>query len=780
MTDGAPRGLTATEVEDRRRRGLGNDLPATNTRTFGQILRANLLTRFNLLLGSLLVVILVVGPLNDALFGGVLVANALIGIVQEVRAKRTLDRLTILSAPRARVRRDGAETEIPVGEVVLDDLLELQPGDQVVVDGEVVEASGLEIDEALLTGESDPVHKRTGEEVLSGSFVAAGGGYVRATRVGADAYAVKLAEDAKRFTLATSELRTGIDDIIRLISYAIVPTAALLLWSQLSAHEGWREAAAGTVAGVVAMVPEGLVLLTSMAFAAGVVRLGQRQALVQELAAVETLARVDVLCLDKTGTLTEGDISLVGIETVGSLDEDEVRDALVALAGAEANPNATLRAIAREVESTATAPPAGAVVVPFSSARKWSGVTTAEGATWLLGAPEVLGAGGDLAERVEAHAANGRRVVLVARSADALAEDVLPAGIEAVALVVLADKTRPEAAATLGFFADQGVTLKVISGDNPVTVAAVAREAGLPDADRAMDAGDLPADEAGLREAMETHAVFGRVQPDQKRQMVRALQAAGHTVAMTGDGVNDVLALKDADMGIAMGSGSSASRAAAQLVLLDGSFATLPHVVAEGRRVINNIERVANLFLVKSTYSMLLALAVGVAHVPFPFLPRHLTLVGSLTIGIPSFFLALAPNARLAVPGFVARVLRFAVPAGALAAIVTFVGYGLARGALDLNLDQSRTTATLVLTGAGMVVLVRLAQPFTAWRAGLVLSLLGAFALVLLLPAGQEFFALELPPPEGWAVAAGLVLAFELAWRLLRRWVTSLRLESAH
>jgi len=369
-------------------------------------------------------------------------------------------------------------------------------------------------------------------------------------------------------------------------------------------------------------------------------------------------------------------------------------------------------------------------------------------------------------------------VVLLARSSTTLGEDALPEDIEPAALVVLADKTRADAAETLAYFTAQGVTLKVISGDNPVTVAAVAREAGLPHADQAMDARDLPTDEAGLREALETHSVFGRVQPDQKRQMVRALQAAGHTVAMTGDGVNDVLALKDADMGIAMGSGSSASRAAAQLVLLDGSFATLPHVVAEGRRVINNIERVANLFLVKSTYSMLLALAVGVIHVPFPFLPRHLTLVGSLTIGIPSFFLALAPNDRLAVPGFVSRVLHFAVPAGALAALVTFTGYALARGPLDLSGDQSRTMATLILTGAGLVVLVRLAQPFSAWRAGLVLSMIGLFALVLLLPAGQEFFALELPPAEGWAVVAGLVFAFEAGWRLLRTRVAALRLDA--
>jgi len=773
-----PTGLTAAEVEDRRARGLGNDVPATNTRTYGQILATNLFTRFNFLLGGLLVVILVVGPINDALFGGVLIANALVGIVQEVRAKRTLDRLTILSAPQARVLRDGTEHEIPVNEVVLDDILELTPGDQIVVDAEVVEAGGLEVDESLLTGEADPVAKDQGETVLSGSFVAAGGGYVRATRVGVDAYAAKLAEDAKRFTLATSELRTGIDQIIRLISFAMAPTALLLLWSQLSSHEDWREAAAGTVAGVVAMVPEGLVLLTSMAFAAGVVRLGRRQALVQELPAVETLARVDVLCLDKTGTITEGDISFVGLEPVADLDEDELTAALVALAGAEANPNATLRAVAAHVEASATEPPPAEVCVPFSSARKWSGVTLTDGPSWLLGAPEVLAADDGLAAKVREHAELGERVVLLARAGTALRDDSLPDDVEPVALVVLADRTRADAADTLAFFAAQGVTLKVISGDNPVTVTAVAREAGLEGADHAVDARDLPEeDEDALREVLEANTVFGRVQPHQKRAMVRALQSAGHTVAMTGDGVNDVLALKDADMGIAMGSGSSASRAAAQLVLLDGSFATLPAVVAEGRRVINNIERVANLFLVKSTYSMLLALAVGVAHVPFPFLPRHLTLVGSLSIGIPAFFLALAPNDRLAVPGFVSRVLHFAVPAGALAAVVTFTAYALARGPFDETLDEARTTAALVLVSVGLVVLVRLAQPLTTWRLTLVAAMIGLFVLALLVELARDFFALDLPATETLLTGVGLVVTFDVAWRLARRKVTALRLD---
>ena len=775
-------GLTAAEVEDRRTRGLGNDLPDAPTRTVGEILRANVFTRFNALLGSLLAVILVVGPLNDALFGGVLIANAVIGVVQEVRAKRTLDRLAVLSAPKARAVRDGVAAEIPVGELVLDDVVEVRAGDQIVVDGELVQGDALEVDESLLTGESDPVDKHEGDEVLSGSFVAAGTGFVRATKVGADAYAVQLAEEARKFTLATSELRQGIDRIIQLVSYAMAPTAVLLLISQLRTNEGWREALSGTVAGVVAMVPEGLVLLTSMAFAAAVVRLGRRQALVQELPAVETLARVDVVCLDKTGTITTGEIAFDHIDPLDGRSDAEIEDGLRALIAGEANPNATLRAVMAGIGDADGVPTTVVDAVPFSSARKWSGVTVEDGGSWLIGAPEVLveAHDADVLEAANDYAARGFRVIALAHADAPLDGDRPPPGLRAAALVVLGDVVRDEAPDTLAYFAEQGVTLKVISGDNPTTVAAVAREAGLAGADDAIDARELPDEGEELAAALEANTVFGRVRPHQKRGMVRALQEQGHTVAMTGDGVNDVLALKDADMGIAMGSGSSASRAAAQLVLLDGSFATLPSVVAEGRRVINNIERVANLFLVKTTYSMLLALAVGVASLPFPFLPRHLTLVGSLTIGIPAFFLALAPNARLARPGFVRRVLRFAIPAGALAATATFVGYALARGPLDRDLDASRTWATLVLVGVGLLVLIRLARPFTPWRIGLVITMAAAVALVIVIPFGREFFALSLPTAEMLAIVSGLVILTELAWRLLQPIFPALRAHETH
>ena len=607
------RGLSAEEVAERVRRGEVNDVPAAPTRTVGQILRANIITRFNALLGAMLVLILIVGPLQDALFGLVLVANAAIGIVQELRAKRTLDRLTLLSAPRARVVRDSDVRAVQPGQLVLDDVLVLEPGDQVVVDGEVVASAGLELDESLLTGESEPVAKAVGDITMSGSFVAAGAGRYRATAVGSDAYATRIAQDARRFTLTGSELRSGIDRILRYVTWAIVPTAALLFVSQLRTHDGWRAAMSGAVAGTVAMVPEGLVLLTSVAFSVAVVRLARRRVLVQELPAVEGLARVDVLCIDKTGTLTEGRLSLEIVERLD--DAVDPLPILAAFAAADAAPNATLRAIA---EAAGHAPDWTCTeTTPFSSARKWSGATFADHGSWVVGAPDVLTDDEAVLSRVHTHAAEGKRVVVLARAASLDVErtpDVAP-----LAIAVLADRVRPDAAATLGFFDDQGVAVKVLSGDAPTTVGAIAATLGLPGADDPVDARRLSDEE--LPAAVEAHGVFGRVTPQQKRAMVGALQAAGHTVAMTGDGVNDALALKDADIGVAMGSGADATRAVAQVVLLDATFDALPSVVAEGRRVLGNIERTANLYLNKTVYAMVLSLAVGVAGVVFPFLP---------------------------------------------------------------------------------------------------------------------------------------------------------------
>ena len=760
-------GLTREEVADRKRRGLVNDLPETNTRTVKEILRANIVTTFNALLGSLLAVILVVGSLRDALFGIVLVANALTGIVQELRAKWTLDRLTVLTAPHARVVREGETEEVGISEVVLDDVLVLRAGEQIVVDGEVLETRGLEVDESLVTGESEPLVKAAGDPLLSGSFVAAGHGLYRASRVGSKAYARALAEEARKFTLVHSELRSGLNRIVRLVGWLMLPTASLLLISQLRAHDSIASALAGTVAGVVGMVPEGLILLTSVAFAVGVVRLARAKVLVQELPAVETLARVDVVCLDKTGTITSGKIAVRALEPVAGTGGEEA--ALGALAAAEPNPNATLLALAKAFPSPDGWEPEH--IVPFSSARRWSGADFGERGAWILGAPEAIiersPQSRSLLAGVEEHAVAGRRVILLSRAIDGLeGANELPDGLRVTALVILEDKVRPEAPETVAYFQREGVELKVISGDHPRTVSAVAARAGVPQADAAMDARELPQDPAELSDVLERHAVFGRVDPHQKRAMVGALQARGHVVAMTGDGVNDVLALKDADIGVAMGSGSAASRGAAQLVLLDDSFAPIPAAVGEGRRVINNIERVANLFLTKTVYSMLLALAIGVAGLPFPFLPRHLTLIGSLTIGIPSFFLALAPNTERARPGFVARVLRFAVPAGTLAAAATFAAYYLAIAQADVSLTQAKTTATLVLAAVGLRILTRLARPLTAWRRMLVTGVSLAFLVVLLVPGFRRFFELEIPPPLVFLAVVGILALVELVIRV--------------
>jgi len=759
-------GLTDAEVLERVHRGQTNDIPQTTSRTLLQIVRANVLTPFNALLGGLLVVILVVGPIQDALFGGVLVANALVGIVQELRAKRTLDRLAVLTAPRARAVREGEVQEIPVGGVVLDDVLEVRPGDQIVVDGDLVTSNGLEIDESLLTGESEPVSKEAGDTVLSGSFAAAGSGRYRATRIGRAAYAHVLGERARRFTLVNSELRTGINRIIVMVTCVLLPTAALLFVSQLGSLSSPQAALRGAVAGTVAMVPEGLVLLTSVAFAVGVVRLGQRSVLVQELPAIEGLARVDVLCTDKTGTLTEGRLAVDGVEPVGG--ETRVEEALAALAAADPSPNATMLAIGSAFGDSARRWPLIAAV-PFSSTRKWSGASFDGFGAWVLGAPDVLlDARNSEAVRARAGelAAEGRRVLLLGRAPGGITGEELPREMEPAALVILRDRVRSDAPEILRYFAQRGVAVKLITGDHLGTAIATADQAGLKGSAEAADGRDLPDDPAHLAHVMEQRSVFGRVTPEQKRAMVVALRSRGHVVAMTGDGVNDVLALKEADIGVAMASGSPAARATAQLVLLDSSFASLPSVVDEGRRVLANIERTANLFLTKTVYAMLLALAVGVLQLPFPFLPRQLTLVGTLTIGIPGFFLALAPDASRARPGFVGRVLRFAVPAGLLAAAATLAAYGLIRGE-GVDLEEARTVATVVLFWIGLVVLTMVAVPLTLARRALVVATGVAFLAVMAIPSIREFFALSLPSGIEWLAAVGIAAIVATGLRLL-------------
>src|SRR5713101_2170581 len=760
-------GLSSAQVAERRSRGLTNAGGEHTSRSVAHILRANILTRFNLILGVLLAVILVAGQPQDALFGVVLVTNALIGIGQELRAKRTLDRLAVLSAPRVRVIRDGAPRDIAVADLVAGDLVDLRAGDQLVADGVVRASTSLEADESLLTGESEPIGKRAGDRLLSGSFVVAGSGGYQATGVGADAYARKLAAEARRFAPVRSELMEGINRILRYVTWAIGPVAVLLVISQLHGHEKVREALTGTVAALVGMVPQGLVLLTSVAFGVAAVTLARRRVLVQQLPAVEGLARVDVVCFDKTGTLTDGTIAF---DSLIWLDGQAPAEAALGALANDENRNTTLAAIGQAF------PPGGwarQAAVPFSSARKWSAASFAGHGTWVLGAPEIVLPGGQQEQLSQAAglAASGRRVLVLARAAGPLDGESLPQGLRAAAFVLLAERLRSDAAETIAYFAAQGVALKVISGDSPLTVSAVAARAGLPHADRPADARDLPEDPGALGRLLEERSVFGRVTPQQKQAMVKALQARGPTVAMTGDGVNDVLALKLADIGIAMGSGAPATRAVAELVLLDSRFATLPGVVAEGRRVTANIERVANLFITKTVWATLLAVAAGAALMPYPFLPRHLTIMDTLAIGVPAFFLALAPNSRRYLPGFTGRVLRFAIPAGSIVAAATFAAHALAR-ARGLPLVQQRTAATLVALILSLCVLVLLAAPLTWRRILLVGTVLVGFVLLFPVPAVRRFYALELPRSGlGTTLVVAALGAAALAgfWVLFRR-----------
>jgi cation-transporting ATPase E len=822
-------GLTSAQVAQRFARGEVNDTGRRTSRPVSDIIRANVLTRFNAIVSVLCAVVLVTGHPQDALFGLVIVANTGIGVVQEVRAKRTLDGLAVLSEEPVRVVRDGSESKVRPQAVVLGEHILIGSGDRVMVDGEVTDGSGLELDESLLSGEPDPVAKKPGDEVLSGSFVVSGSGAFTATRVGRQSYAARLEAEASTFSLARSELMAGINRFLRLITWVIVPVAILLTASQLVyANGAFPDAVAGAVAGIVTMIPEGLVLLTSVAFAVGVIRLGRRRCLVQELPAIEVLARVDVLCLDKTGTLTEAGMELG--ELVELVPGTPVRQVLASLVRAEDRPNPTLRAIADGLNGT---PPGGLPpgpaqpspgqpqpspgqpqpspgqpqpspgqarwrpvhVVPFSSARKWSGVVFEDAGPatggWVLGDPDVLLRPGDPARvQAEARAAQGLRVLAFGRADPAgLGGTARPgttrprpssAGpgspVEPVALLVLRQRLRQEAPRTLAYFAEQNVAVKVISGDSAASVGAIASQLGIDGAAHPVDARGMP--DTALADAVENNSVFGRVTPRQKQVFVAALQSRGHTVAMTGDGVNDVLALTRADLGVAMGSGSGATRAVAKIVLMDDSFATLPYVVAEGRRVLGNVERVASLFLTKTVYAMLLSIAtavVGFAAVAgmqglrFPFLPRHLTLISTLTIGVPAFVLALAPSRQRVAPGFVHRVLRFAVPSGIACAAATFSAYLLARLTPGTSLVADRTTAVVTLSATALWVLALVARPYTWWRIALVAAMAAATLLALALPVSRTFFELRGYDPSLDVVAlliaggAGAVLTVYLA-----------------
>ncbi|BDY26931.1 HAD-IC family P-type ATPase [Mycolicibacterium mageritense] len=780
-------GLTDAEVAQRVADGKTNDVPTRAARSVSEIVRANVFTRINAILGVLFIIVLSTGSIINGAFGLLIIANSAIGIIQEIRAKQTLDKLAIVGQAKPTVRRESGSRAVLPAEVVLDDVIELGPGDQIVVDGELIEEANLEVDESLLTGEADPIAKDVGDAVMSGSFVVAGTGAYRATKVGREAYAAKLAEEASKFTLVKSELRNGINKILQVITYMLVPAGLLIIYTQLfttdprilesleqTFHDivdndgGWRESLAiimsqifttdavwhepvlRMVGALVPMVPEGLVLMTSIAFAVGVIRLGRRQCLVNELPAIEGLARVDVVCADKTGTLTENGMRVSDLQ---SLADYPVADVLAQLAADDARPNASMLAIAEAYPQppgwTATA------TAPFKSATKWSGASYGEHGNWVIGAPDVLlDPSSPAAEQAEQIGAQGLRVLLVGSSDRAVDAPDAPGAVTPVALVVLEQRVRPDARDTLDYFASQHVTVKVISGDNAVSVGAVAGTLGLHG--ETMDARRLPEESDALAETLEEYTTFGRVRPDQKRAMVHALQSRGHNVAMTGDGVNDVLALKDADIGVAMGSGSSASRAVAQIVLLDNRFATLPYVVGEGRRVIGNIERVSNLFLTKTVYSVLLAILVGLAGLSakifgtdpllYPFQPIHVTIAAWFTIGIPAFILSLAPNNERAHSGFVRRVMTSALPSGLVVGTVTFVSYLLAyqgKAASVTEQTQASTAALITLLVSSVWVLSVVARPYEWWRVLLVAVSVLAYVLIFAMPVTQKLFMLD-------------------------------------
>ncbi len=779
----SPEGLTDAEVAARVAAGQTNAVEIRTSRTIPEIVRANLFTVFNGLLLALFVVIMATGKWQNGLFGGVIVANAAIGIVQELRAKRTLDRLAVLNAPHARVVRGGVVRQVALADIVADDLLEIRAGDQIPADGVVRAGIGLEVDESLLTGESEPVAKVGADEVRSGSIVVAGTGHFQATAVGAAAYATRLAAEARRFTLTRSELVAGTNRLLRWISLLMVLVAPVLLWSQFRSadNKGWRDAVTGTVAALVGMVPEGLVLLTSLAFMLATISLARRQTLVQELPAVEGLARVDVICLDKTGTLTSGDIEFDRIVLCDDAVDADVRGALGLFAHA-ADANATTRSLSDAFPATDWRQESG---VAFSSARKWSAVVAAGRGSWILGAPEMvlLDDPGGVRQAADELAAQGLRVLVLAHAPAAapahdggLGESRLPPGLTASALVVFGERIREDAAQTLAYFAEEGVDLKVISGDNPRTVGAIAARVGVPGVhgpDDAVDARDLPEDLDELADVLERRSVFGRVTPHQKRAVVAALQRRGHVVAMTGDGVNDALALKDADIGIAMGNGSPATRAVAQLVLLDSKFAHLPDVVAEGRRVTANIERAANLFLVKNVYSLVLALICAVTLSAYPLAPIQLTLIAGVTIGIPGFVFAFAPNRRRYVPGFLSRILRFAAPAGVVTGACAYLAYRVTR-VLEAGsgVAGARSAATLVVLVVSLWTLTVLARPLTGWKVTFVgLMALAVVIVVAVPPIGHGLFLLDVTAQRvllAGAVGAAGAAMVEVIYRLTR------------
>ena len=756
MTEQAAHGLT----EDEAARRLTGQEPynPTTSRSYASIVRANVFTVFNLILAVAGAATLAFGEWQDALFLGVLLSNSAIGITQEIRAKRALDRLAALVAPTASVVRDGVARTVGVDQVVPGDLLRIQPGDQVIADGELVRADGVTLDESILTGESRPVVRGSGAHVRSGSFVVEGAGEFVVEAVGQESYAARIAGEARAFRHPRSPLERAFNRLLLTLVAVIAPLGIVLgvaLWERRTPLD---EAVPTSVAAVVTLVPEGLILLASLTFAVAALRMARRGALVQQLNAVESLASVDVVCLDKTGTLTAPKLEVLRVIPAHGVVESELETRVAEYAASAPIRNATVEALAERFPAAAQP---GVQNVPFSSRRRFGAVRATD--DWIVvGAPELfaLGSLGPVAER---EAESGRRVLALGTSRNGVSAEREPHDVAALGLAVIGERLRPEARATVEFFQRQGVELKILSGDRPATVAAVAADVGIP-VRLSVDGRELPESSAELAALLRETNVIGRISPEEKRRVVETLRDEGRYVAMIGDGVNDVPALKAARLAIAQGTGTQMAKSVADVVLVRGDFAAVPEMVAEGRKILRNLQRVTKLFVTKSVFASVLIVSVGLTPTAYPLLPRHLTLAATLTIGVPAFFLALAPSSGgYRIKGFLREVASFSVPAGTAAGLGVLSSYLFALNVLDLPLIEARTVATTVLVTVGLYLIVALeaaGRRRSAAIVGLCAVLAGCYVLVLSVPFAREFFALAPPDPVIFATAlAGAAFA---------------------
>ena len=758
-------GLTDAEVRQRIEQGLVNHNSDIKSKSIKRIVLENLITPFNILNFVLAVMILIVGSYKNLLFMGVIICNIFIGTVQEIRAKKTIDKLSLIAEPKAHVIRDGIKQEIAIHDIVMDDITFLGAGNQVCSDAVVIEGE-CEVNESLLTGESEPVLKQPGDHLLSGSFIISGNCHARVEHVGKDNYAAQITDNAKYVKKPNSEIMRWTNRIIKYIGFTLIPVGIALFCKQVFiSHQGFNDAIVGVVAALIGMIPEGLILLTSVVFAVSIIRLSQHKTLVQELYCIETLARVDVLCLDKTGTITEGTMEVTDVLPLHDTTNEELNIALGSLIHALEDDNPTFNAVKTYCDQydklTCNH------IVPFSSARKWSGASFDENGSYIFGATEfILKDSSPYQEIIKEYSEKGQRVLMLAHSPHQIQDKELPAEIHPMAFLFISDKIRAEAPDTLAYFAEQGVDIKIISGDNAITVANIAKKAGLKTAEQYVDATTLQTPEE-IKEAAQKYSVFGRVTPQQKLDLVKALKEQGHTVAMTGDGVNDVLALKESDCSIAMASGSDAARTVSQLVLLDSNFASMPKILKQRRRSINNLQRSSSLFLTKTIFSTINAILFIFLHFDYPFQPIQLTLISALTIGAPSLILALEPNKERIKGKYIVNVIRKSIP-GAMTMVFNIVALAIVCSFIHFNSTEISTLAVMITGFAGLLVLLKVSLPFNWIRCALFFTMLGAFIFAIFIL--KDLFSLAsitLPMFYCFLVLAGFAIIVFVLFSLL-------------